>query len=185
MPLRILSVFLMAILLAQTQFGQTQERQNTNTAVTIGDGDQRVENLRKTVEELRDAFNRNDFERFADLTVPEVIKQVGGRENLISMIKKVSEMNPRIFEDFSMTYGDPGDLVKRDDFLLAIVPQTIVGVTFEKHKVVDSGCVVGVSVDGGTLWKFASCEKFFDAFPKMDGAIAIPKETITVDGVKQ
>ena len=69
--------------------------------------------------------------------------------------------------------------------LLAVVPQTIEGVTFKKQKVVSNGSIVGVSRDGGTSWKFASGEKFFDTFPKLTGKITIPKETTTVDGIKR
>lgn len=167
--------------------GRAQDQQGSNTGVRASKavGDKRVENLRKTVEEFRRAFGSNDFERFADLTVPEVIKQVGGRETFISVTKSVVEMNPKIFEDFSLRFGDPDQLVESDELLLAVVPQTIEGVTFQKHKVVNNGSIVGVSNDGGTSWKFASGEKFFDTFPRLVGKLTIPKETTTVDGIKR
>jgi hypothetical protein len=140
--------------------------------------------LKKQANELYAAFDKNDFDKFVELTHPKVIEKVGGRENLVLMMKKVAEQNPKIFETFSTSVGNPQSLVKAEGLLFGVVPQKIEGITHEKHKIVQKACVVGVSNDQGKTWKFVSGEKFDALFPTLKGKLQIIPQKTFADGYR-
>lgn len=140
--------------------------------------------LKKQANELYAAFDKNDFDKFVEQTHPKVIEKVGGRENLVLMMKKVAEQNPKIFETFSTSVGNPQSLVEAEGLLFGVVPQKIEGITHEKHKIVQKACVVGVSNDQGKTWKFVSGEKFDELFPTLKGKLQIIPQKTFADGYR-
>ena len=179
-----ISSFVFILLAFQLACGQNQSAPNNQEKV-IEKVDLRIKNLKNQAEQLIEAFNKNDFYKFVELTHPKVIKKVGGRENLVSMMKTVAEQNPKIFESFSASMENPDALVEMDGQLFGVVPQKIEGITLGKHKVITDACVVGVSNDNGKTWKFVSGEKFDELFPSLKGKLQIIAQKTFVDGVEQ
>ena len=177
--------FSLLLLVSQTACGQIQNAPNSEKDEIVQKVDSRIENLKKQADDLVDAVNKGDFDRFIELTHPQVIKKVGGRENLISIMKKVFDQNPKIFESFSASAGIPNMLVESEELLFGVVPQKIEGITHKKHKVISNDCVVGVSNDDGKTWKFVSGEKFDEIFPLSKSKIQIVARKTFVDGIEQ
>ncbi len=169
--------FLIILLAVQIACGQ-------NTPVTENK-DLRVANLKNQADQLIDAWNKNEFEKFADLTHPQVIEKVGGKEKLVLMMKSVSEQSPKIFESFSVSVENPNSLVELEGKLFGVVPIKIEGVTHQKNKVVTNDCFVGVSSDNGTTWKFVSGDKFDEIFPSAKGKLQIIRQRTFVNGKEQ
>lgn len=147
--------------------------------------DKRIVVLANSAQELLSAFEKGDFEKFADMISPVVTKKIEGRKNLVSAMKKLAEQNTKIFRSFGSTMGEPWPPVADHQQLFAVVPFQLRGVTFKNHEVITNSCFVGISNDNGVIWKFASCERFNALFPSVAGKLSLPKETTAVDGVEQ
>ncbi len=164
--------------------------QSSNALKTTGEkvsekSDSRIVSLKKQADELIASLNNNDFNKFVEMTHPKVIEVVGGRENLLSMMKKVFEENPKIFESFSASAGNTDSLAESEKLLFGVVPQKIEGTTHNKRKIVVNDCIVGVSNDDGKTWKFVSGEKFDELFPASKDKVQIIVRKTFVDGVEQ
>lgn len=177
--------FVFGLLAFQATFGQSQNTPDKHQKPSGEKIDSRVDNLQKQASELFAAFDKNDFDKFVGLTHPKVIEKVGGRANLISMMKSVAEQTPKIFETFSTSIGNPLALVEADGQLFGVVPQKVTGTTYEKHKIIVDSCVVGVSDDKGKTWKFVSGEKFDELFPSLKGKLQIVTKKTFIDGVER
>lgn len=177
--------FFFVLFACQIACGQNENAKINNQSKVSEKADLRIENLEKQANELYAAFDKNDFDKFAELTHPKVIEKVGGRENMISMMKTVAEQNPKIFETFSTSVGTPSELVEAENLLFGVVPQKSEGMTYGKRKVTQDACVVGVSNDSGKTWKFVSGEKFNELFPSVKGKIQIIPQKTFVDGIEQ
>ena len=173
--------FVFLLLAFQIACGQISNEPKNNEEKV----DSRIDNLKKQADEMITAFNKSDFDKFVEFTHPKAIEKVGGRENLISMMKKVFEDNPKIFESISAAIGNPDVLVESEGLLFGAVPQKIEGLTHKKRKVVSNDCVVGVSNDGGKTWKFVGGEKFYELFPASKDKVQIITRKTFVDGVEQ
>lgn len=172
--------FIFLLLAFQIACGQSLNVPKNNERIN-----ERVEALKKQADELVTALNKNDFDTFIELTDPKVIEKVGGRENFISIMKKVVANNPKIFESVSTSVGAPNAIVESEGLLFGVVPQKIEGITHKRHKVISNDCVVGVSSDNGKNWKFVSGEKFGEIFPSSKDKLQIITRETFVDGVRQ
>ncbi len=177
--------FVFLLLAFQIACGQSSITSKNHKEKAVEKVDLRIENLKKQADELVGALNKNDFDKFIELTHPQVIKEVGGRENLISMMKGISDQNPKIFESVLASVGNPDVLVESERLLFGVVPQKIEGTTHKNRKVVVNGCVVGISNDNGRTWKFVSGEKFDEIFPFAKGKLQIIVRKTFVDGIEQ
>jgi len=177
--------FVFLLLAFQIACGQNSNVPKNNEEKAGEKVDSRIDNLKKQADEMIAAFNKSDFNKFVELSHPKVIEKVGGQENLISMMKKVFEDNPKIFESVSASLGNSNVLVESEGLLFGVVPQKIEGITHKKRKIVTNDCVVGVSNDDGKTWKFVSGENFDELFPFSKGKLQIIVRKTFVDGIEQ
>ncbi len=185
--MRIRYSYILAFILTSISIAFGQQTINDQTVQTkqIEKTDVRLQNLKKQAELLVETQRKNDFEKSIKLTHPLVIDKVGGNEKLNSMIRRVNEQIPVVFESYSLTVEDPTVLVESKEELFGVVPLKAEGVTHQKNKIVSNDCMVGVSGDNGTTWKFVSGEKFEEFFPSAKGKIQIIKQKIFVNGIEQ
>jgi hypothetical protein len=101
------------------------------------------------------------------------------------MMRKVADQTPQVFESVSMSHSGPGKLVEINKQLLAVIPHKLEGITHSKRKIVQEGCVVGISDDNGRTWKFVGGEKFDELFPALAGKLQVIKERTFIDGVEK
>jgi len=165
--------------------GSAQTSLKTKASDSAMQSDNRIVVLTNSAQELLTAFDSGDFEKFANMISPVVIKEIGERKNLVSTMKKLAEQNTRVFKSFGSTMGEPWPLVTDHEQLFAVVPFRLKGITFKNHEVITNSCFVGISNDNGVIWKFASCERFNALFPAAAGKLSLPKETTAVDGIVQ
>ena len=177
--------FIVVLFVFQVACGQNKEAFSNNQTAVSEKTDSRTDNLKKQADELINALNKNDFNKFVELTHPLVIEKVGSKENLVSMMKAVADQNPKIFETVLVSVSNPTELVETNGQLFGVVPQKIEGTTLAKHKLVQDACVVGVSNDNGKIWKFVSGEKFDELFPSAKDKIKIVPQKTFIDGVEQ
>ncbi len=139
------------LLLTETASGQIQRTEDSSVVRSKELRDERIENLRKAAEELIQAMNKSEFEKFADFTLPEVIDKSGGRERFVSIFRQTFDETNKSFDSVSIKPQDPGKLVEFENKLFGIVPFRIEGIIAQnKNIVVSLSSVVGVSRDNGS-----------------------------------
>lgn len=149
--------------------------------------DSRLITLSSTSKGMIQAMEAQDFDKFADFILPEVITLSGGREKFISVLKETYGPIMKGFSSVKIVLQKPAELIELDKKLIGLVPFHIDGVIAEnQNHVISKSHVVGVSTDDGKTWKFVSDSgTFFEVFPLYAGKIAIPKEKIIVNGIEQ
>lgn len=179
-------LFIFVLFAFQIACGQNQSVPDNNNQKTASEKtDWKIDNLKKQASELYAAFDKNDFDKFVELTYPKVIEKVGGRENLISMMKNISDQNPKIFQSFSSSVDNPSQLVEIDNQLFGVVPIKLEGTTYKNNKIVTLGSVIGISTDNGKTWKFVNGSKFKELFPNAADKVQIPKDMTLGNGKEQ
>ena len=111
-------------------------------------------NLLAQAQEVNDALRRRDFARMVDLTYPKVIEAAGGRDQMISGLKKEMKAmeGDRVFV-LSSTAGAPTQILHVSGSVYAVIPTTL------KVKARDGifqteGTMIGISSDSGATWTF-------------------------------
>jgi len=165
--------------------GSAQSSLKPRASDAVIQSDKRIVVLTNSAKELLIAFEKRDFEKFADMISPIVPQTIGGRKNLISAMKNLAEQNTTIFRYLEYTMEEPGPLVANQENLFAVVPFRLKGITFKNHEVITNSCFVGISNDDGVIWKFASCQRFNTLFPAVASKLSLPKETTAIDGTEQ
>lgn len=101
------------------------------------------------------AFKAGDLEGFLDLTMPEVVKELGGRKATKAKMKPgLAELNSQIE---SQELGEPTNAVSDKDELAAYVPVVTV-YRFPKGRVRQESFLVAASADDGMNWTFMSAQ---------------------------
>lgn len=158
--------------------------QPNNIAVERTSLDQRVDELKKASIELFKLLQAKDHEKFAELTAPEVIEKIGGRQKYIALLKS-NDGSDKVFEKEIFTAGDPHEIVAHNNKLFAVVPFTLEAITAKKTVIKTTASMVGISTNDGKTWKFISDDAFFEFFPELEGKLTIPKKDISVTTDKQ
>jgi hypothetical protein len=145
----------------------------TNTAKTV------YPNLKIQAEALVKATVSGDFAKVADFTYPNVVKEFGGKEKMIAVLKNDSaQMKAEGFELTAITVGEIKQIAKVDLEIFAVVPVKIT-IKSPEGKEAGESSMVGISTDNGVNWKFINGinqERFKAAFPKAAEKLQIPDE---------
>lgn len=97
---------------------------------------------------------QGDYETLLRFTYPKVIEMVGGRERMISLIKKGKvEMGQQGISFETVTIGEPSKTVKAGEEIHCLVPQTIF-MKVPKGKMKSETHLLAVSKDNGNNWFF-------------------------------
>lgn len=147
--------------------------------------DVKLENLKIASKELFRTLQAKDFEKFAELTAPEVIERIGGNRKYLALVKSNGDGSDKVFEKEIFTAGDPHEIVAHNNKLFAVVPFTLEAITAKKTVIKTTASMVGISTDDGKTWKFISDDTFFEFFPELEGKLTIPKKDISVTTDKQ
>ncbi len=119
--------------------------------------------VKEAAQAMADAFFKADFEKFARYTNPLLLKEVGGRDEMIAGLKAgLADMKARGVEIRSYQVAEPSSLAGEGKDRFAIVPTTLV-MTLPGTKVTMNSCLIGASEDAGKTWTF------------LDGAKATPQ----------
>ena len=117
----------------------------------------------KQAQECSDATLEGDYEKLADMTHPNVVKLVGGKEKMVDLLKKsMAKMKDEgiIFESCKASAADSS--LRSGTSLYCIIP-TVVKIKFddksEKKRLTQQSFLLGVSTDDGKTWKFMDVRK--------------------------
>lgn len=115
-----------------------------------------VDNVRmkNQAEETAKALLNDDYETLIKFTYPKVIKLIGGKEKMISIIKKGKfEMNDQGISFEKVDIGEPGKAVKAGDEIHALIPQTVF-MKVPNGRMKSETNLLAISTDNGNNWYF-------------------------------
>lgn len=115
--------WLFIVLLAfQSASGQNEIADRNTQNILVSQSDTRIENLKKQVSELFEAYDKGNIDIFSGLTYPKVFEKDGGRKNFVQVFKDVVEFNSNANESFHSSVESPSELIEIDNQLFAVTP---------------------------------------------------------------
>jgi hypothetical protein len=108
---------------------------------------------------MYEAFRKGRLDEFASYTHPALIKQMGGKDKLVNLLRKgLEDMAKEGFRFLSARVGPPIQVVQAGSDLHALVPlsQVMSAPGGELHL---SGHLLGVSSNDGQSWTFIDTGK--------------------------
>ena len=122
------------------------------TTLTFAQVDSDV--IKKQAELTAKALLNDDYETLIKFTYPKVIELVGGRDKMISLIKKGKiEMGQQGISFDKVIIGKPSKTVIAGDEIHSLVPQTVY-MKVPKGKLKSETQLLAVSRDNGSNWFF-------------------------------
>ena len=140
--------------------------------------------VKKQAQEMTDAFIAGDFEKVADLTYPDLVSLVGGKDKMVAGLKKqTGGWGAQGFKILAMAVEEPKRIVKWRNYLLTVVPVKM-RMKMPDGVYVQQTSYIGASRDGGRSWTFvdgaADKQKFqvlFAMTPSAIGELELLPET--------
>jgi hypothetical protein len=123
------------------------------------DKQQALQNLKAQAEEAGAAMVNLDHQREADLTHPELVKAMGGRDEFIRRLASMaSEASQKGFQVTRVTVSEPSVLVeaKKDCYSIVVTSLKLSGPGGAVGT--KRSFLIGVSTDRGATWKFIDGE---------------------------
>jgi hypothetical protein len=146
--------------------------------------------MKAQAEELGQAIVANDHERIVDGTHPKIIEKAGGRDQMIALLEfNAQQMKSNGSTIQSVSFDTPADLAEGGAELFGIIRYSLV-MTVRGRQANQRFFLIGVSEDGGRIWKFvdggqADLAKVRKLFPNFPGQLRLPeKEPLVVSDKK-
>jgi len=122
------------------------------TVTAFGQVDSNV--IKEQAELTAKALLNDDYETLIRFTYPKVIELVGGRDKMISLIKKGKiEMGEQGISFEKVIIGKPSNIVIAGSEIHCLVPQTVY-MKVPKGKLKSGTQLLAVSQDNGSNWFF-------------------------------
>jgi len=138
--------------------------------------------IKEQAEMTAKALLNDDYETVLKFTYPKVIELVGGREKMVSLIRKGKvEMGQQGISFQSVTIGEPSKTVNAGEEIHCLVPQTIF-MKAPNGRIKSETYLIGVSRDGGNNWFFIDAvnlnmENVKRVLPNYNSTLKIPAKT--------
>jgi hypothetical protein len=111
-------------------------------------------NLETQLTRLEEAFMQEDFETFADMLHPDVLRVAGGADALAGQLRKgAAELTAQGAKVTKVSHGAPSRIVSMDRELQCTVPQ-ITEFQLASGPRTAPSTLLAVSRDGGLTWSF-------------------------------
>lgn len=148
------------------------------------DNDEMKKAAKAQAEKAQTAVMKGDAETLIDLTHPKLVEQLGGRDKAITATRSGVKMyKDKGLEIKAAKVGDPSDPVQGGKELYIVVPTTT-EMTTPQGKAVSQGYMVGVSADGGKMWRFVhgalDAEKVRKLLPDIPEKLVLPKRDVKI-----
>ena len=116
--------------------------------------------LEVQAKEVKEAFLRKDYARYADLTYAKSIEASGGKERFVKKLEEdMKEVEARGLKYLSFTLDTPSQIIRDSGSLYAVVPNHLtVKDADSTYRTYD--CMIGVSSDNGHNWTFVDVGAF-------------------------
>ena len=147
-------IFLSPLLLVYGQENKPSATPSPKTVVIVGSMFSSYPELEAQAKEIGDTFVRKDYDRFAELTYPEVIRLAGGKEAFLKHVTE--EMKGQEDQGLKVLSSIPTEvtqLITVSGSLYAVIP-TIMKLDMRGSLFQGYGCLVGISGDRGKHWTF-------------------------------
>ncbi len=143
---------------------------------------QEMPSITKTVKsdvmKMNEALFTGNYAQLVDLTCPDIVKMMGGRDRMIALTKREMEsMKEKGFAFQAVKVSDPGEQVVNGS-------QTYIVVPFELELKLPDGTafipsfVIGVSEDKGKSWTYVNgdldIKRVKSILPNLPDALKIP-----------
>jgi hypothetical protein len=116
--------------------------------------DQQTDQIRKAAAENSAAYTSGNYSRLVDLTYPKLVEMIGGRDQMIEMLRSgTEEMKAHGSAILGVEVSDPKEVVAAGDKRFAIVPE-IVRIRIETGTLRSHGFLIAISEDRGKTWTF-------------------------------
>jgi hypothetical protein len=138
------------------------------------------EQIAKTkANEVAQATLKGDWNKVLDSTYPGVVKQAGGREKMLDLMKRTTEqMKTKGFAFRSAQIGDTAQVVTVGDKRFAVVPLSLV-MKAPRGTIAIKSFLLGISTDKGKTWTFINGDKAHDEavkkmLPDLPASLKLP-----------
>lgn len=140
--------------------------------------------LREQAQAICDATVKGEWEKMADLTHPRVVEGMGGREKFLANVARLpGELRASKLKFVDCQCGPPSDIVTHKGTMYAVVNAPQKFRTDDGKTFLGAGSLIGVSTDGGRLWKFVGGSGTKDAdrnelkkvLPDLPDSLVLPK----------
>lgn len=112
--------------------------------------------IRQDVKEMNEGVMQGKFDRVIDLTHPEIVKKMGGREAMKIQIRQVYEqMKGQGISIESSTAGEPSEFVTNANETYVMVPFEL-KMKFPGARMTQDGYVIGISTNQGKNWTYVN-----------------------------
>ncbi|HYG11366.1 MAG TPA: hypothetical protein VD835_15575 [Pyrinomonadaceae bacterium] len=189
-------IFLLAVQVACAQPRQSQKQQEAGipgppapekSTEKVEDVSAQVDKSRvkKQAQEMTDAFIAGDFEKMADLTYPDLVYLLGGKDKMVAGLKKeAGGWSAQGFRILAMPVDEPKRVIKSRDYLLTVVPVKM-RMKMPDGVYVQQTSYIGASQDGGRNWTFVDARGgdkqklkiLFAMIPSAIDELELPSET--------
>jgi hypothetical protein len=169
-------------------FGQTEIADKNVQEISNQQIDWRIENLIKQVKELFEAYDKADFDKYVELSHPNIYKKTGVSDFYGEVEFIINQSMSSGEELLPTTVESPNVLFESDKRIFGVVTYKLNSVSKDKKdKIAAMGSMVGISEDGGKNWKFVKGWTFYDSFPDAAGTVPIPypTEKLVVNGIEK
>jgi hypothetical protein len=126
------------------------------------------------------ALLSGDFETVTVYAHKRVLELMGGKEAMIDILKRGAEgMRAKGVSLEDVTIGEPEKSQKIGEWLVALVPQTIL-IKSPEGRFEQASHILAISEDEGKNWTFVDVNnrtKFEKAFPELAGKIELPERS--------
>jgi hypothetical protein len=126
------------------------------------------------------ALAKGDFDRMADLTHPEVVRMLGGKEKMVAVLQEsTKKFKEQGYDILACTVTDATELVSGEGELFTVVPYTL-KTKVPGGKLTQATYLLGVSSDYGKTWRFIDGAKLLQPkvrklIPNLPTTLKLPK----------
>jgi hypothetical protein len=145
-------IFLSPLLLVYGQ--ENKPAPSPKTVVTVGSMFSSYPELEAQAKEIGEVFVRKDYDRFAELTYPEVVRLAGGKEAFLKQVTE--EMKGQEDQGLRVLSSVPTEVTQFlnvSGSLYAVIP-TVMRLNMRGQLFEGYGCLVAISGDRGKHWTF-------------------------------
>lgn len=137
-----------------------------------------TERIKKDWQECATAMMAGDYERVLQYSHPRLTKIMGGKEKALEVLRNMMSKVNEKFEIVSYTAGEPEEPRRSGEWLIAIVPKTMV-MKSPEFKMSKDSASLAISSDNGASWVFADLsmvtdEQFKQIFPELANEVKLP-----------
>lgn len=137
-------------------------------------------NLVASADQLSKAYARKDYATIVDLTYPELVNAMGGKNTMVSQLTTaMNDMEKNGFHIVSITFGAPTKIYEAGMQLHCLLPQTSIS-TSKEGTYTSKSSLLAISSDKGKSWTFLDVsqmnkDNIKQLFPDFNPALVFPK----------